>query len=161
MTRRSRLPYGWIVVLTAGLAIALGLRPVSVREILAAYVLSLTAVALVVLARMARTEEEWERASSELAHALRRRTETRSRPPELVLVGRDVQLGCASAGDFHSRLRPRLWSIVEARTRTPRAVLDADTWELLQPDRRAPDDLAGPGIPLRRLEAIVDTLEQL
>lgn len=161
MKRRRGVPYGTVAALTVGLAIALGLRPLSVREILAAYVLALTAVALLVLARMAHTEEEWERASSELAHALRRRPEARTRPPELVLVGRDVQLGVASAGDFHARLRPRLWSVVEARTRTPRTTLDAGTWELLRPDRSAPADLAAAGIPARRLATVVETLERL
>ena len=161
MRRRPRLPYGTIAALTLGLAIALGLRPISVREILASYVLALTAVALLVLARMAHTEEAWERASSELAHALRPRTNSKMRPPELVLVDRDLKLGIASAGDFHSRLRPRLWSIVEARTRTPRTALDAETWELLQPDRPAPADLAGPGVPFRRVAQVVDMLESL
>jgi len=159
--RRPRVPYGTVAALTVGLAFALGLRPISVREILAAYVLALTAVALLVLARMARTEEAWERASSELAHALRPRASSRMRPPELVLVGRDVELGIASAGDFHARLRPRLWSVVEARTRTPQDALDAETWELLRPDRRPPEDLAADGIPARRLHELVDTLERL
>lgn len=161
MRRRPRLPYGTVAALTIGLAIALGLRPISAREILAAYVLALTAVALLVLARMARTEEEWERASSELAHALRSRPESKMRPPELVLVDRDLKLGVASAGDFHARLRPRLLIIVEARTRAPQEALDAETWELLRPDRPAPKDLAGPGVPLRRVTQIVDVLESL
>ena len=161
MSRGPRLPYGTLAALTIGLAIALGLRPISVREILAAYVLALTAVALLVLARMARTEEAWERAASELARALAPRTETRRRPPELVVVEREVRLGTASAGDFHSRLRPLLWSIVEARTRTPRETLDDDTWELLRPDRPVPGDLSAPGVPLRRLTQVVDELERL
>ena len=161
MSRRRRLPYGTIATLTIALAIALGLRPISVREILASYVLALTAVALLVLARMARTEEEWERAASELARALTPRTETRRRPPELVVVERDLRLATASAGDFHSRLRPLLWSIVEARTRTPREALDEDTWELLRPDRPVPADLSAPGVPLRRLAQVVDALERL
>ena len=36
MTRRRRLPYGTFAALSIGLAIALGLRPISTREILAA-----------------------------------------------------------------------------------------------------------------------------
>jgi hypothetical protein len=159
--RRTRPPYGTLAALTIGLAVALGLRPISVREIVAAYVLALTAVALLVLARTARTEEEWERAASELARALAPRAETRRRPPELVVVERDARLAAASAGDFHSRLRPLLWSIVEARTRTPREALDDDTWELLRPDRPVPADLSAPGVPLRRLAQVVDELEQL
>ena len=161
MTRRPRAPYGWVAVLTVGLAIALGLRPISVREILAAYVLALTAVALLTLARLARAEEEWERGSSELAHALRPRSQITMRPAELVVVERDIRLGTANAGHFHARLRPLLWSIVEARTQTPREALDEETWELLRPDRAAPADLHGPGVPIPRVIQLVDTLEQL
>jgi len=161
VSRRPRLPYGTLAVLTIGLAVALGLRPISVREILASYVLALTAVALLLLARMARTEEEWERATSELAHALVPKAETHRRPPELVVVEREVRLGTASAGDFHSRLRPLLWSIVEARTRAPRETLDDETWELLRPDRPVPVDLSAPGMPLRRLAQVVGELERL
>jgi len=158
---RPRAPYGTVAVLTLGLAIALGLRPISVRETLAAYVLALTAVALVALARLARTEEEWERASSELAHALRSRSVTKSRPSELVVVERDLRLGMANAGHYHARLRPLLWSIAEARTRTPREALDDETWQLIDPDRPPPADLYGPGVPLQRIARLVDTLEQL
>lgn len=161
MTQRRRLPFGWLVVLTFGLAIALGLRPISVREILAAYVLSVTALVLLVLARFARTEEEWERSTSELEHALVKRPETVSRPPELVVVERDIRLSTASIGDFHSRLRPLLWSIAEARTRTPREALDDDTWELLRPELPVPDDLAAPGVPLSRIDQVVGELERL
>jgi hypothetical protein len=161
MTRRPRLPFGTLAALTAGLAVALGLRPISVREILAVYVLALTGVALLTLARMAHTEEEWERATSELAHALAAREEASRRPPELVVLRRELRLGTASAGDFRSRLQPLLWSIVEARTQEPRAALDDDTWELLRPDAPLPADLSAPGVPLGRLAQIVDTLERL
>jgi hypothetical protein len=161
MKKKPRVPYGTAAALTVGLAVALGLRPISLREILAAYVLALTAVVLLVLTRMARTEEEWERASSELAHALRRSPETKMRPPELVVVERDLRLGIANAGHFHARLRPLLWSIVEARTRTPQEALDDETWELLRPDSPPPADLYGPGVPLRRVTQLVDTVERL
>lgn len=161
MSRRRRLPYGTLAALTIGLAVALGLRPASVQEILASYVLALTAVALFVLARLAHTEEAWERATSELARALTPKPDTPRRPPELVVVERDVRLATANAGDFHSRLRPLLWSIVEARTRTPSEALDADTWKLLEPERPVPADLSAPGVPLRRLAHVVDALERL
>ena len=42
----NRRAVRWFVLVTIGLAVALGLRPISVREILAAYVLLLAAVAL-------------------------------------------------------------------------------------------------------------------
>jgi hypothetical protein len=159
--RRPRLPVGTLVGVTIGLAIALGLRPISVREILAAYVLALTAIALLVLTRMARTEEEWERAVSELEHALAPRKPERTRPAELVRMERDITLSIANAGEFHARLRPLLLSIATARVRFPQDALAADTWELLRPDRPAPADRAAPGLPLRRIAELTDAVESL
>jgi len=159
--KRRRLPIGKVVAVTIGLAIALGLRPISVREILAAYVLALTAIALAELTRMARTEEEWERSSSDLARALASRRSVRVRPAELVRVERDLTLSAASAGEFHARMRPLLLEIAAARVRHPREAVDADTWELLRPDRPAPDDRAAPGVPLRRIAELIDTIESL
>jgi hypothetical protein len=159
--KRPRIPVGTLGAVTVGLVVALGLRPISVREILAAYVLALTAVALLVLARMARTEEEWERAASDLEHALAPRKPVRTRPAELVRMERDITLSIASADEFHTRLRPLLLSIAGARVRTPREALDADTWELLRPDRPAPADRAAPGLPLRRIAELTDAVESL
>jgi hypothetical protein len=159
--RRPHVPIGTIVAATIGLAIALGLRPVSVREILAAYVLALTAIALLVLARMARTEEEWERAASDLERALAPRKHVRTRPNELVRVERDITLGMTNAGHFHAQLRQLLWSIARARVESPRDALDEETWQLVRPDLPAPADPHAPGIPLRRLAEVVDTLERL
>jgi hypothetical protein len=159
--KRPRLPIGRVIVVTIGLAIALGLRPISVREILAAYVLALTAITLAELTRMARTEEEWERSSSELERALAPRKSVRTRPSELVRVERDLTLSAASAGEFHARLRPLLLEIAAARVRHPREALDAGTWELLRPDQPAPDDRTAPGPPLRHIAAALDTIESL
>lgn len=159
--KRPRLPIGKVAVVTIGLAIALGLRPISVREILAAYVLALTAISLAELTRMARTEEEWERSSSDLERALAPRKSVRVRPTELVRVERDLTLSASSAGEFHARMRPLLLAIVTARVRHPREALDVETWELLRPDRPAPDDRAAPGVPLRRIAELVDTIESL
>jgi hypothetical protein len=159
--RLRGLPIGKVVGVTIGLVIALGIRPVSVREILAAYVLALTAIALITLARLARTEDEWERSTSELAHALAPRHETRARPAELVTVERDLTLGTENAGHFHARLRPLLWSIAAARVRDPRDALAEETWELLQPDRPPPAELYARGPTLRRLGEVVDELETL
>jgi len=159
--KRPRIPIGTIVVVTIGLVVALGLRPVSVREILAAYVLALTAIALLVLARMARTQEEWERATSELERALAPRKPVRARPNELVRVERDLVLSSSNAAEFHARLRPLLFDIAAARVKQPKEVLDDETWELLRPDLPAPDDRTAPGPPLRRIAELVDTIERL
>lgn len=165
--KRPRLPVGTIVVVTVGLVIALGLRPVSVREILAAYVLALTAIALLVLARMARTEEEWERATSELERALAPRKSVRTRPNELVRVERDLVLSVSNAGELHTRLLPQLREVANARLAArhdvarARELLGEDAWELLREDRPAPDDRAAPGLPLRDIAALVERVEAL
>lgn len=165
--KRPRLPVGTVVVVTVGLVIALGLRPVSVREILAAYVLALTAIALLVLARMARTEEEWERATSELERALAPRKSVRTRPNELVRVERDLVLSVSNAGELHARLLPQLREVANARLAArhdvarARELLGEDAWELLREDRPAPDDRAAPGLPLRDIAALVERVEAL
>jgi hypothetical protein len=167
--RRPPVPVGTIVAATIGLAIALGLRPISVREILAAYVLALTAIALLVLTRMARTEEEWERATSALEHALAPRKTANVRPAELVRTERDLTLSITNAGDLHTRLLPQLREAAAARladrhdlgTADARDILGDETWDYLRPDRPMPDDRTAEGLPLRRIAALVDRIERL
>ncbi len=150
-----------LAVVTAGLVIALGLRPVPVQEIVAAYVLALAGIALLFLMRLARTEEEWERTTSELDRALSPRKSVRTRPSDLIRVERDIVLGTTNAGQFHARLRPLLWSIAAARTRSPQDALGDETWELLRPDRDKPADLYAAGLSVARVREIVDALERL
>ncbi|HEY5100787.1 MAG TPA: hypothetical protein VII54_12105 [Gaiellaceae bacterium] len=167
--RRPRVPIGTLAVVTIGLAIALGLRPVSVREILAAYVLALTAIALLMLTRMARTEEEWERATSELERALTPRRMTQGRPAELIRTERDLTLSSANAGELHARVLPQLREVAAARLSDRHDVdlahahnlLGEEAWEYLRPDRPAPDDRTAHGLPLRRIAALVDAIERL
>lgn len=167
--KRPRVPIGTLVVVTIGLVIALGLRPVSVREILAVYVLALTAIALVMLTRMARTEEEWERATSELERALAPRRITQSRPAELIRTERDLTLSSANAGELHARALPQLREVAAARLSDRHDVdladaqdlLGKEAWEYLRPDREAPDDRSAHGLPLRRIAALVDAVERL
>jgi hypothetical protein len=169
MRRRRRLPVAQVVLVTIGLGIALGLRPVSTREILAAYVLALTCIALVALAREAHVSHDWERSTSELERALAPRTTTRERPTELVRVERDVTLSVANAGELHTRLLPKLRDVATARLAVDRGVsfahareiLGDDVWDLLRPDRPAPADRSAPGLPLARIADLVDTIERL
>lgn len=163
------MPIGKVVTITIGLVIALGIRPVSVREILAAYVLALAAIALLTLTRFARTEDEWERSTSELAHALAPRPRVRLRPAELIRTERDLTLSTANAGEVHARLLPQLRDVAEARLadRHDTALVDArellgdEAWELLRPDRPIPTDRSAPGLPLRRIAALLDAVERL
>lgn len=171
MTRRRRLPLVPAVGATIGLVVALGLRPVSIREILAAYVLALTTLALLHLTRVARSDDPWLQPASALERALAERAEPHLRPAELVAIQRDVTLGASSARHFHSRLQPILRDVAAARLaarhnvdadRNPRAarrLLGDDTWEVVRPDREPPADPAAKGLPLRDLIAVLDRIE--
>ena len=170
MRRRLRgLPIGKVIGITIGLVIALGIRPVSVREIVAAYVLALAAIALLTLARVARTDDEWQRSTSELARALAPRPRVRLRPAELIRTERDLTLSTANAGEVHARLLPQLRDVAAARLadRHDMGLADAhdllgdEAWELLRPDRPMPPDRSAPGLPLRRIAALLEAVERL
>jgi hypothetical protein len=166
---RAQLPVGMLVTATVGLLVALGLRPISIREIVAAYVLALTAIALLMLTRIARTDDEWARETSQLELALTPRKTVRTRPTALVRTDRDLVLSEANAGELHTRLLPQLRDVAAARLvdrhdlqlRDARGVLGDEVWELLRPDRPAPADRGAPGLPMRRIAALIDTIERL
>lgn len=166
---RRHVPVGGLVLATIGLVVALGLGPISTRQIVAAYVLALTAMALLMLMRIARTGEEWERTTSQLELALTSRKATRMRPAELVRTERDLTLSISSAGELHTRLLPQLRDVAAARLadrhdldlRHARDVLGDDAWQLLRPDRPAPADRGAPGLPMPRIAALLDTIESL
>ncbi len=172
MTAEQRRLLGLFATATLGLAITLGVRPASVATILGAYVLALAAIALSAFTRAARGVSEWQEASR-FERALRGNVEAPVRPPELVRTEREVTLGVANAGHLHARLLPILREAAAARLaahdnveleRRPaaaRALLGDEAWELLRPDLPPPDDRSAPGLPLRQIRALVDTLERL
>jgi hypothetical protein len=169
-TRRRPLTL-WAVA-TLALVVALGVRPVSVPTILAAYVLVLAAIALTALTHIAREASEWQEAS-QFERALRVTVDMPVRPSELVRTEREITLGIASAGHLHSRLLPILREAAAARLaahhnveleRRPdaaRALLGDEAWQLLRPDLPPAEDRSAPGLPLRRIRGLVDTLERL
>lgn len=166
---RGYVPVRGLVVATIGLAVALGLRPISTREIVAAYILALTFFALVLLMRIAHSGDEWGRATSQLELALAPQKETRARPAELVRTERDLMLSAANAGELHTRLLPQLRDVAAVRLADrhdldllhAREILGDETWELLRPDRPAPPDRGAPGLPMERIARLVDTVERL
>jgi hypothetical protein len=50
---------------------------------------------------------------------------------------------------------------LDAEPDRARELLAADTWEVVRPDRPRPDDPFAPGLPPKRLDAIIDDLEAL
>jgi hypothetical protein len=157
---------------SALLIVMLGTRPVSIQQILTAYVFVLAGIALAALTRIARSTSELP-PPSDFDAALRARAVEPMRPSELVRTEREITLGTSSAGHLHQRLVPILREAAAARlsanhnvdlARRPdaaRALLGEDAWELLRPDRPEPNDRHGPGIPMRRLRGVVSTLEKL
>ena len=100
------------------------------------------------------------------------RGRTLARPASLERVGREVALACGTAFDVHYRLRPPVRTVASgllARRgvdldRTPQRaqmLVGTELWELIRPDRAAPDDRTAPGLPLEAIERVVDELERL
>lgn len=85
--------------------------------------------------------------------------------PEVERMKREVALACASAYDLHARLLPHLREIADARLERNGRSAGPETlgasWELLRPDRPAPDDRFAPGIKEAELRSVVDTLARL
>ena len=83
---------------------------------------------------------------------------------------RAVDFSLATAFDVHYRLRPRLRRIAEHRLakhgarlegERAEALLGADAWDLVRPDRPEPADRAAPGLDLARLRRVVEALDAL
>ena len=91
--------------------------------------------------------------------------EQATRIPGLERIEREVTLGHSSSFDLHFRLLPHLREIAAARLERDGKAPSAETlgrwWELLRPDRPAPDDRFAAGIPEDELRALVADLERL
>jgi hypothetical protein len=153
---------------TIAFLVVLAVRPAPADRIVAGYVLGLTAVALAALMRSLAAAAA-EQPASRFERMLTRTPEQQVRPPELVRIEREITLGMSSAGHLHLRLLPLLREVATARlgldldrrSEQARALLGDDAWELLRPDRPPPADRTAPGLPLRRIRELVDTLEAL
>jgi hypothetical protein len=103
---------------------------------------------------------------------IRPRVTTQVWPAQLVRLERTVEWSGSSALDVHTRLRPVLVEIAEARLGRRGLRLDRDAgqarrllgpaaWELVRPDRPAPLSRDAPGIGARELDQVLDALEAL
>jgi len=97
---------------------------------------------------------------------------TPARPASLARVEREVSLATGTAFDVHYRLRPVVRSVanglllrrgidLERRPDRAQPLLGADVWELVRPDRPAPDDRTARGLELAAIERAIDSLERL
>jgi hypothetical protein len=100
------------------------------------------------------------------------RAPSRSPPPaSLTRIEHEAALAVASSFELHYRFAPRLRSIAAGLlasrrrisfTAQPAAARDAlghSTWELVRPDRPAPEDRLARGLTAHDLERVVDSLE--
>lgn len=166
MRRRLFDLAGGAVLASVVLVVLLVVQPFGRELALHLYLLVLTG--LVLLAAVAALPS---RARSAFDEALRRPAPQPSRPPQLEHVERLVTLGIANSYDFHARLRPLLRDVATARLGRARGIdLDSpagrtavgeDAWDLLRPDRPAPEDRHAGGVDAQRLRRLVDFLETL
>jgi hypothetical protein len=158
----------FFVVATIGLIVVLGLHPVSTTRIAAGYVLALAAIGLDAATRIL-AAESWRNRATLFEHVLSRKAPHPTRPSDIVRIEREITLGTTSAGHLETRLLPLLTDAAAARLGIDfdlhpdraRAALGEETWELLRPDRAEPVDRSAPGLPIRRVRAVVDRLERL
>jgi hypothetical protein len=135
------------------------------------YLLCMGAVILLALVRATRAQAPPTR-GSEFDRAL---TAMRRRPgdsgePTLV---RELELSTYNAFHLHARVRPVLRDIAAHRLRTrygveldaeagrARELIGAHAWELVRPDRPAPQDRLGRGPTLAELKLVVEELEAI
>jgi hypothetical protein len=105
------------------------------------------------------------RRRSEFTAALGETSRQEKRLPEVEKLEREVTLATASAFDLHFRLLPQLREIAQARLeragRTPGPETLGRWWDLLRPDRPAPEERFEKGISETELRALVDDLGRM
>jgi len=168
LARRLVVP---VAAATVALVILLQLRPLSTSRALAIWIVLVAAIALVLLVRHSRSAAG--AAGGRFEAALRGRAAAAPQPVELLRIERELTLGVADATQAHRRLLPLLRAAAAARLasrhgieldRRPeaaRALLGEEAWALLRPDRPAPEDRHGPGVPRERVAALIERVESL
>jgi hypothetical protein len=170
--RRAALTLGGVAAVVALVLFALAQAwPGAPRtRLLDLYVLFVAALSMLGLVRA--TREAGDATESVFDRALRRRSHRDARPPSLAKLEREVVLAAVTEFDFHARLRPALREIaahklagrglvLDSGSPATRAALGDGLWELLRPDRPPPHDRLAPGVPLKRLQTILDKLDEL
>lgn len=133
------------------------------------YALIASAAAITIVLLALRRAYPPETALRELSPA----ASTRRPPPGLARIEHEVALGVAGSFDLHYRLVPRLRALaagllasrrrvaLDAGNEAPRAILGEDAWQLVRPDRLAPQERLAKGIPPSELQRVVDALETI
>jgi hypothetical protein len=158
------------LIATLGLGIAIAIAPGEAGPAADAYLLAVGTLAL--LLAIARTLGTLPRERSTRLDIVPPTQTRQPRPRELVKLEREVALSTETAFDAYYRLRPAVRHIAAARLRlrgidldapsgSAEALLGPETWDLVRHDRPRPRDHDAPGLPLERIAAIVDSVEQL
>jgi hypothetical protein len=152
--------------------VLLSLPKLSTSRALAIWVVLVTALVLLELVRHSR-EHSGTRRQPRFEQALRARKPAASQAVEFLRMERELVLGVADADHAHRRLLPLLRAAaaarlaarhgfeLERRPEAARALLGDEAWELLRPDRPAPEDRHGPGIAQKRIAAVIERVETL
>ena len=168
--RRVRRIVGLILAPTLVLALALAAAPTHAAVEVHVWLLVVLGIALAALA--GHTAAAHRREGSPFQTSLRPEPQIVERPAGLARLERQLTMA-KRAIDLHVRLRPFVTELsaelLQARRgidlrREPeraRAVLGEDVWELVRPDRAAPEDRHAAGIDEPTLERMVTALERL
>lgn len=158
MIEARRLAIG-VTLATVALIVLLGVRPVSRETILAGYAITVASVGMAALTRIMRAARH--DAPSRFEVELGRKQIPPGRPNALVRIERELTLATSNAGNVHDRLRPLLYEIAQARLGrdATRARLGDETWELIRPDAPEPHNRSAPGLSLRTIRRVIETLE--
>lgn len=171
MRLRWRFARTGLIALVA-LIVLLAIPKLSTPRAVAIWVVLATGLVLVTLVQD-RRGPGWSRAASGFEATLRSKKPPPREPLELLRMERELVLGSADADHAHRRLLPLLRATAAARIssrhgfelgRRPdaaRALLGDDVWELLRPDRPAPADRHGPGMPRAQVAAVIERVESL
>jgi hypothetical protein len=167
-----RLDRSIAVAITATIWAGLFLLVLPERAAVVGHIWLVVVLALALGTALERLRRDLPRRTSSFDAAFVRRGTPRARPASLARVEREVTLATGTAFDVHFRLRPTIQALstslllrrgidVERSPAQAEALLGPEVWELVRPDRPAPEDRTAPGVPIETVERVVADLERI
>lgn len=168
----SRLDRSIAVAITATIWAGLFLLVLPGRAAIVGHVWLVVVLALALGVALGRLRRELPRRPSAFDATFAASRPTHARPASLSRIEREVTLATGTAFDVQFRLRPLVQTLVaglllqrgvdlERSPTRAEELLAPETWELVRPDRQAPDDRTAPGLPIETIERVVDDLERI
>jgi hypothetical protein len=159
-----------LVIPTVALAVVVAFVPGRVGLVVRIYALVVCAAALALALTALRRAYPAETPLRESRGA----SSSRRQPPStLGRIEHEAALGVGGSFDLHYRLAPHLRSIaagllasrrrisLEDQPEDARAIVGEETWELVRPNRPAPEDRLARGISPEALDRVVESLEHV